>query len=94
MLPFSGVFAGLIYFMVKFQCSFAVFWATYYLNSCVGIALAYAVAAFSPTTEAANALLPTYVTTNIFFTLKRHLKPKSKRQKWDAGVDARTRRII
>ncbi|KAH8071744.1 ATPase [Aureococcus anophagefferens] len=48
--------------------SFAVFWATYYLNSCVGIALAYAVAAFSPTTEAANALLPTYVTTNIFFT--------------------------
>ncbi|KAH8056966.1 ATPase [Aureococcus anophagefferens] len=68
MLPFSGVFAGLIYFMVKFQCSFAVFWATYYLNSCVGIALAYAVAAFSPTTEAANALLPTYVTTNIFFT--------------------------
>ena len=68
MLPFSGVFAGLIYFMVKFQCSFAVFWATYYANSCVGIALAYAVAAFSPTTEAANALLPTYVTTNIFFT--------------------------
>ena len=38
------------------------------MNSCIGISLAYALAAFCPTTEAANALLPTYVTVNIFLT--------------------------
>ena len=53
--PFPAqVFAALLYFLVGFQCSFLVFFLNYYLNSCIGIAMAYAVAAFSPTTEAAN----------------------------------------
>ena len=54
MLPFAAVFAALLYFLVGFQCSFLVFFLNYYLNSCIGIAMAYAVAAFSPTTEAVN----------------------------------------
>jgi len=67
MLPFSAVFVALLYFMVSLKCRFLVLWLTYYANSCVGIALAYALAGICSTTEAANALLPTYVTVNIFF---------------------------
>lgn len=66
MLPFSGAFVALLYFMVKFKARFAILWLAYYANSCIGIALSYALAAVCPTTEAANALLPTYVTVNIF----------------------------
>ena len=39
----------------------------YYLTTMTGICLAYAIAAISPNMEAANALLPTYVTTCMYF---------------------------
>eukprot|EP00438_Fugacium_kawagutii_P019626 Skav232799 [mRNA] locus=scaffold614:318390:319139:+ [translate_table: standard] len=41
----------------------------YFLTTMVGIVLAYAVAAVAPNMEAANALLPTYVTTCLYFGL-------------------------
>ncbi|CAE8602292.1 unnamed protein product, partial [Polarella glacialis] len=47
--------------------NFGIFAATYFTTSMVGIVLAYAVAAVAPTMEAANALLPTYVTTCMYF---------------------------
>ena len=43
--------------------------AGYFLTTMVGIVLAYAVAAVAPNMEAANALLPTYVTTCLYFGL-------------------------
>merc|ERR1719499_1353568 len=52
---------------MKLQGQFLIFVLAYFLTSMVGIVLAYAVAAVSPNMEAANALLPTYVTTCMYF---------------------------
>ena len=49
------------------QGSFWIFVINYYLTTMTGICLAYAVAALVPTMDAANALLPTYVTTCLYF---------------------------
>ena len=38
------------------------------MTLCIGIALAYLVAAVSPTLAVANAALPSYVVTLLFFT--------------------------
>lgn len=46
---------------MRLQGSFLVFWLTYLATLCVGIALAYTIAALSPTMDVANAALPTYV---------------------------------
>mmetsp|Transcript_90016 Transcript_90016/g.280160 ORF Transcript_90016/g.280160 Transcript_90016/m.280160 type:complete len:621 (+) Transcript_90016:92-1954(+) len=63
----SLTFSAIVFFAMRLQGSFIVFAAAYFLTSMVGIVLAYAVAAFAPTMEAANALLPTYVTTCMYF---------------------------
>lgn len=65
---FTSVLFGVIVFWgCDLQGSFLLFVATYYLTTMTGICLAYAVAAAVPTMEAANALLPTYVTTCMYF---------------------------
>mmetsp|Transcript_15663 Transcript_15663/g.27086 ORF Transcript_15663/g.27086 Transcript_15663/m.27086 type:complete len:488 (-) Transcript_15663:808-2271(-) len=62
-LPVSAfVFAG-----VKLQGLWIMFWLHYFLTLCNGIVLAYFVAALSPNMDIANALLPTYVVTLLFF---------------------------
>mmetsp|Transcript_90019 Transcript_90019/g.280168 ORF Transcript_90019/g.280168 Transcript_90019/m.280168 type:complete len:621 (+) Transcript_90019:92-1954(+) len=63
----SLTFSAIVFFAMRLQGSFVVFAATYFLTTMVGIVLAYAVAAFAPTMEAANALLPTYCTTCLYF---------------------------
>jgi len=63
----SLVFSIVVFFAMKLQGSFWVFALNYFLTSMTGIVLAYAVAAVAPTMEAANALLPTYVTTCMYF---------------------------
>lgn len=63
----SLVFSVVVYFAMKLQGNFLVFVVSYFLTSMVGIVLAYAVAAVAPNMEAANALLPTYVTTCMYF---------------------------
>jgi len=63
----SLLFSVCVFFAMSLQGSFLVFWIIYFLTTMVGIVLAYAVAAVSPTMEAANALLPTYVTTCMYF---------------------------
>jgi hypothetical protein len=63
----SIVFAVVVFFGCDLQGSFWVFVGTYYLVTMIGIVLAYAVAAAVPTMEAANALLPTYVTLCMYF---------------------------
>jgi len=63
----SGVFSLIVFFAMRLQGNFAIFAISYFLTSMVGIVLAYAVAAVAPNMEAANALLPTYVTTCMYF---------------------------
>lgn len=63
----SLIFSLIVFFAMKLQGNFLVFVASYFLTTMVGITLAYAVAAVAPNMEAANALLPTYVTTCMYF---------------------------
>jgi len=63
----SLLFSAIVFFGVQLQGSFWVFATIYYLTSMVGICLAYAVAAISPTMEACNALYPIAVTSWMYF---------------------------
>lgn len=63
----SLVYCIPVYFGVALQGSFLVFVLSYYATTMCGIVLAYMVAALVPTMEAANALLPTWVTINMYF---------------------------
>lgn len=62
-LPFSAyVFHG-----VNFLGSYALFWLVYFECLCIGIVLAYLIAALSPNMDVANAALPAFVVTLLFF---------------------------
>lgn len=63
----SLLFSIIVFFGCNFQGSFGIFFFVYYLTTMLGIILAYAVAALVPTMAAANALLPLYVTIDLFF---------------------------
>lgn len=63
----SLLFSVIIFFGCSLQGSFWVFALTYFLTTMTGICLAYAIAALVPSMDAANALLPTYVTTCMYF---------------------------
>eukprot|EP00195_Chlamydomonas_chlamydogama_P009759 CAMPEP_0202901782 /NCGR_PEP_ID=MMETSP1392-20130828/14649_1 /ASSEMBLY_ACC=CAM_ASM_000868 /TAXON_ID=225041 /ORGANISM="Chlamydomonas chlamydogama, Strain SAG 11-48b" /LENGTH=615 /DNA_ID=CAMNT_0049588397 /DNA_START=85 /DNA_END=1932 /DNA_ORIENTATION=+ len=59
--------AAFVFYGVRLQGNFACFWLVYYVTLCNGISLAYFIAAISPNLDVANALLPTYVVTLLFF---------------------------
>lgn len=61
------LFCVQVFYGLSLQGSFWIFCANYYLTTMTGICLAYAVAALVPTMDAANALLPTYVTLCLYF---------------------------
>ncbi|GMH35776.1 hypothetical protein BSKO_03644 [Bryopsis sp. KO-2023] len=63
----SAIFGIIVFMMVGLQGSFLTFWLAYFLTLTNGIVLAYCVAAFSPNMDVANAALPTYVVTLLFF---------------------------
>jgi ABC-type multidrug transport system ATPase subunit len=63
----SFLFSVIVFWGIKLQGSFIIFVAVYYMTTMLGIVLAYAVAAVAPNMEAANALLPTYVTICMYF---------------------------
>jgi len=63
----STLFSCIVFFACALQGNFFIFAASYYLTTMTGIVLAYAVAAIVPTMDAANALLPTYVTMCMYF---------------------------
>ena len=52
------------------QGGFMVFFLVFLITLCVGVVIAYFVAAISPDMEVANAALPAYVVTLLFFTGK------------------------
>ena len=62
----SLFFVMAIYWAVQLQGSFGVYVLAYYLISMTSMALAYAISAFAPTVDSADAMLPTYVTTVMF----------------------------
>mmetsp|Transcript_89480 Transcript_89480/g.164037 ORF Transcript_89480/g.164037 Transcript_89480/m.164037 type:complete len:645 (+) Transcript_89480:87-2021(+) len=64
----SLLFCLITFFGIQLQGSFFVFLATYYVTAMTGIVLAYVIASVAPNMEAANALLPTYVTTCMYFS--------------------------
>jgi ABC-type multidrug transport system ATPase subunit len=63
----SLLFGVIVFWACSLQGSFFVFALAYYLTTMCGICLAYTVAAVAPTMDAANALLPTYVTFCMYF---------------------------
>ena len=54
--------------MTRPQGNWIAFWLVYFVTLCIGVTLAYLVAAVSPTLAVANAALPSYVVTLLFFT--------------------------
>ncbi len=66
-IPVSLLFTVVIYYGVGMHGSLALFWLTFLVTANIGIVLAYLVAAFAPTVDAANAFLPCYVTLCLFF---------------------------
>ena len=69
----SVVFSASAFYAIGYQGSFATYWVVYYLNLCIGIVLAYLVAAISPSMEVANAALPAYAVTLLFFVSSKRL---------------------
>lgn len=63
----SLVIAAVVFYAVQLSGSFLLFWLVYYFTLGNGVILAYLISALSPNMEAANALLPTYVVTLLFF---------------------------
>mmetsp|Transcript_53376 Transcript_53376/g.129840 ORF Transcript_53376/g.129840 Transcript_53376/m.129840 type:complete len:187 (+) Transcript_53376:1589-2149(+) len=63
----SAIFTAMIYFGCALPGSFGVLFISYYLTALIGIQLAYLFAAAVPSLEAANTLLPLYVTMCLFF---------------------------
>lgn len=59
--------AAFVFYGVQFQGQFVMFWLVYFVTLSIGIVMAYFVAAISPNMDAANALLPAYCTTLLFF---------------------------
>ena len=61
------VIAAAVFYAVNLSGSFILFWLVYYVTLANGVVLAYLISALSPNMEAANAILPTYVVTLLFF---------------------------
>lgn len=64
----SVAFSLVVYYLVKLQGSFFPVWIVFLVTQLVGVVLAYLVAAISPNMDTANAALPAYVTTLLFFS--------------------------
>ncbi|KAG1653791.1 hypothetical protein FOA52_007815 [Chlamydomonas sp. UWO 241] len=62
-LPISAI----MFYGVQLQGEFLLFYVSYVTALAVGIILAYFIASFAPSMDVANALLPTYAVTLLFF---------------------------
>lgn len=63
----SAIFCVMVYYGCALTGSFGILFITYYLTTMIGIALAYFFAAAVNSLDAANTLLPLYVTMCLFF---------------------------
>ncbi|WPT13876.1 ABC transporter G family member 34 [Picochlorum sp. SENEW3] len=64
----SLIFSNVVFWPIKFQGQWVLFWLVYYATLGCGIVVAYFVAALSPNMDVANAALPSYVVTLLFFS--------------------------
>jgi ATP-binding cassette subfamily G (WHITE) protein 2 len=64
----SLVFSNVVWYPLKFQGLWVIFWLVYFCTLSIGIVVAYFVAAISPNMDVANAALPAYIVTLIFFS--------------------------
>lgn len=63
----SIIFSNVVFWPIKLQGDWVLFWLVYYATLGCGIVLAYFIAAISPNMDVANAALPSYVVTLLFF---------------------------
>lgn len=63
----SIIFSNVVFWPIKLQGDWVLFWLVYYATLGCGIVLAYCIAALSPNMDVANAALPSYVVTLLFF---------------------------
>eukprot|EP00884_Botryococcus_braunii_P014587 jgi/Botrbrau1/23129/Bobra.0243s0059.1 len=63
----SLVFSCLVYFPTGLRGSFVMYWLVYFVTTSIGIVLAYFIGGISPNMDVANAALPAYVITLLFF---------------------------
>ena len=63
----SIVLAASAFYAIGLHGSFALFWLVYLETLCIGIVLAYFVATLAPNVDAANAIVPAYVSFCLFF---------------------------
>ncbi|KAG2427597.1 hypothetical protein HXX76_012251 [Chlamydomonas incerta] len=61
------IFSSYVFYGVQLRGDWVVFWLVYFIDLSVGIVLAYLVAALSPNMDVANAALPGFVVTLLFF---------------------------
>jgi ABC-type multidrug transport system permease subunit len=66
-IVFSAYYITILWFGAALQGEYILTLVTFYITLQCGVTLAYAIGSVSPTMEAANALLPTYVTVGLFF---------------------------
>ena len=66
-VPISLLFCVAVYYGVGMQGDLGLFWLIFLVTQNIGIVLAYLVAAFAPSVDSANAILPCYVTICLFF---------------------------
>ncbi|KAL4426977.1 hypothetical protein ABPG77_009538 [Micractinium sp. CCAP 211/92] len=63
----SLAYSALVFFLVRLQGSFLIFWLVYWVSMSVAIALTLLAGAISPSVDVAGAVLPAYATTLLFF---------------------------
>lgn len=66
----SLIFSNVVFWPLRLQGSWVPFWLVYFTTLSTGIVLAYFIAALSPNMDVANAALPAYVVTLLFFAGK------------------------
>ncbi|KAI8469823.1 MAG: P-loop containing nucleoside triphosphate hydrolase protein [Monoraphidium minutum] len=66
-VPVTLAAAGLVFSVCKAQGLFSIFWLAYWSAVCCGIAIAYAVSAWSPSIHAACAAMPLLIGVLFFF---------------------------
>ena len=76
--------------MTGSQGNWVAFWLAYLVTLCIGITLAYMFAAVSPTLAVANAALPSYIVTLLFFT---GAGPKTERV-YAHAIESKGRRVL
>ncbi len=64
----SVIFSNVVFWAIKFHGQYVIFWLLYLCTLATGIMVAYFIAAISPNIDVANAALPAYITTLIFFS--------------------------